>query len=45
MRLQAGDDVQLAGSMTRAKFELALFDDEGEMLEIDGVVLGVLQHN
>ena len=42
MRLQAGDVVRLAGSVTLAEFGLALCDDEGEMLEIDGVVMKVL---
>ena len=42
MKLQAGDVVRLAGSVTRAEFGLALCDDDGETLEIDGVVSEVL---
>ena len=42
MKLKAGDVVRLAGSVTRAEFGLALCDDDGEMLEIDGVVSEVL---
>ena len=42
MELQEGDVVRLAGSVTRAEFGLALCDDDGEMLEIDGVVSEVL---
>ena len=39
MKLQAGDVVRLAGSVTRAEFGLALCDDDGETLEIDGRVI------
>ena len=42
MELQVGDVVRLAGSVTLAEFGLALCDDDGEMLEIDGVVSEVL---
>ena len=37
--MQAGDVVRLAGSVTRAEFGLALCDDDGEALEIDGRVI------
>ena len=37
--IQAGDVVRLAGSVTRAEFGLALCDDDGEALEIDGRVI------
>ena len=39
--MQAGDVVRLAGSVTRAEFGLALCDDDGEALEIDGRVIAV----
>lgn len=42
MKLKAGDVVRLAGSVTLAEFGLALCDDDGEMLEIDGEVMRVL---
>ena len=38
MELKEGDVVRLAGSVTRAEFGLALCDDEGELLQIDGKV-------
>jgi len=44
MKLQAGDVVRLAGSVTRAEFGLALCDDDGAALEIDGKVLDVKPH-
>ena len=44
MKLQAGDVVRLAGGVTRAEFGLALCDDDGDTLEIDGVVFEVLPH-
>ena len=37
--MQRGDVVRLAGSMMRAEFGLALCDDDGEALEIDGRVI------
>ena len=37
--MQRGDVVRLAGSITRAEFGLALCDDDGETLEIDGRVI------
>ena len=42
MGYQKGDVVRLAGSVTEAEFNLALCDDNGEPLEIDGVVVEVL---
>lgn len=36
--MRVGDVVRLSESVTRAEFGLALCDDDGEMLEIDGVV-------
>ena len=42
MKIEKGQTVRLAGSVTRAEFGLALCDDDGEMLEIDGVVSEVL---
>ncbi|QNI55940.1 hypothetical protein SynBIOSE41_03467 [Synechococcus sp. BIOS-E4-1] len=42
MNIQNGDVVRLAGSVTLAEFGLALCDDDGEMLEIDGEVMRVL---
>ena len=41
MKLQKGDVVRLAESVTRAEFGLALCNDDGEMLEIDGEVMDV----
>ena len=38
MKLQKGDVVRLAQSVTMATFGLALCDDDGAGLEIDGVV-------
>ena len=38
MELQKGDVVRLAQSVTMAEFGLALCDDDGAGLEIDGVV-------
>lgn len=35
IKLQKGDVVRLAASVTLAEFGLALCDDDGEMLEID----------
>ena len=40
--VKCGDVVRLAGSVTEAEFNLALCDDDGEPLEIDGVVVEVL---
>lgn len=42
MKIEKGQTVRLAGSVTRAEFGLALCDDDGETLEIDGVVSEVL---
>ena len=42
MNIQNGDVVRLAGSVTLAEFGLALCDNGGEILEIDGVVMKVL---
>ncbi len=42
MNIQKGDVVRLSGSVTLAEFGLVLCDDDGEMLEIDGVVMKVL---
>ena len=39
MQLQKGDTVRLAQSVTTAEFGLALCDDDGAGLEIDGVVV------
>ena len=39
-----GDTVRLAQSVTMAEFGLALCDDDGEELEIDGVVRRVEPH-
>ena len=44
MNIGAGQTVRLAGSVTRAEFGLALCDDDGDTLEIDGVVSEVLPH-
>ncbi len=41
MDLQKGDVVRLAGSVTAAEFRLALCDDDGSPLEIDGEVAEV----
>ena len=38
MKVKAGDVVRLAGSVTQAEFGLALCDDDGEPLQIDGKV-------
>ena len=43
MKVEKGDVVRLAASVTLAEFGLALCDDDGEMLEIDGVVMEVKQ--
>ena len=43
MKVEKGDVVRLAASVTLAEFGLALCDDDGEMLEIDGVVTEVKQ--
>ena len=39
MQLHKGDTVRLAGNVTEAEFKLALCDDDGEALEIDGRVI------
>ena len=39
-----GDTVRLAASVTQAEFGLALCDNDGEMLEIDGRVWDVMPH-
>lgn len=44
MKLQKGDVVRLAQSVTLAEFGLALCDDDGAGLEIDGVVGRVENH-
>ena len=44
MKLQAGDVVRLAESVTQAEFGLALCDDDGVGLEIDGVIIKVMPH-
>ena len=44
MKLQRGDVVRLAASVTLAEFGLALCDDDGVGLEIDGVVWDVKPH-
>ena len=44
MRLQKGDVVRLAQSETQAEFGLALCDDDGAGLEIDGVVVEAVPH-
>ncbi|WP_392350741.1 hypothetical protein [Parasynechococcus sp.] len=44
MKLQKGDVVRLAQSVTQAEFGLALCDDDGAGLEIDGVVGQVEPH-
>ena len=41
MDFRVGDVVRLAASVTRAEFGLALCDDDGEMVEIDGKVLEI----
>ena len=43
-KLQKGDVVRLAQSVTMAEFGLALCDDDGAGLEIDGVVGRVEPH-
>jgi len=42
MKLKEGQVVRLHSSVTEAEFNLALCDDDGEPLEIDGVVVEVL---
>ena len=42
IQFQKGDTVRLAQSVIVAEFNLALCDDDGEPLEIDGVVVEVL---
>ena len=44
MKLQRGDVVRLAESVTQAEFGLALCDDDGAGLEIDGVVIEAVPH-
>ena len=44
MKLQKGDVVRLAASVTTAEFGLALCDDDGAGLEIDGVVVQAVPH-
>ena len=44
MELQKGDVVRLAESVTMAEFGLALCDDDGAGLEIDGVVVEAMPH-
>ncbi|QNI98420.1 hypothetical protein [Synechococcus sp. RS9902] len=44
MELQKGDVVRLAQSVTMAEFGLALCDDDGAGLEIDGVVVQTAPH-
>ena len=44
MKLQKGDVVRLAESVTQAEFGLALCDDDGVGLEIDGVIIKVMPH-
>ena len=44
MKLQHGDVVRLAQSVTMAEFGLALCDDDGVGLEIDGVVVEAAPH-
>ena len=44
MKLQKGDVVRLAQSVTLAESGLALCDDDGEGLEIDGVVVEAAPH-
>ena len=44
MKLQQGDVVRLAASVTTAEFGLALCDDDGAGLEIDGVVVQAAPH-
>ena len=41
MKLQKGDVVRLAQSVTMATFRLALCDDDGSGWEIDGVVMSL----
>ena len=44
LTLKKGDTVRLAQSVTMAEFGLALCDDDGAGLEIDGVVVEAMQH-
>ena len=44
LELQEGDTVRLAASITLAEFGLALCDDDGAGLEIDGVVVQAAPH-
>mgnify|MGYP001300498479 CR=1 FL=1 len=44
IKLQKGDTVRLAQIMTQDEFGLALYDDEGAVLEIDGVVIEAVPH-
>ena len=44
MNPRKGDTVRLAASVTLAEFGLALCDDDGAGLEIDGVVVEALPH-
>ena len=44
MELKKGDVVRLAESVTQAEFGLALCDDDGVGLEIDGVVIEAVPH-
>ena len=44
MKLQKGDVVRLAQTVTMAEFGLALCDDDGVGLEIDGVVVEAAPH-
>ena len=44
MNPRKGDTVRLAQSVTTAEFGLALCDDDGAVLEIDGVVVEAVPH-
>ena len=44
IKLQKGDTVRLAQIVTQAEFGLALCDDDGAGLEIDGVVVEAVSH-
>ena len=44
MKLQMGDVVRLAQSVTMAEFGLALCDDDGVGLEVNGVVVEAAPH-
>ena len=44
MQIQKGNMVRLAQSLTMADFGLALCDDDGAGLEIDGVVVEAVSH-